>query len=102
MNEEHTALGPGNRIDARLYAIEYPTEQQQAVVTFELFSTGHALGGPHRLLAQISNRVALDGAKQDDYEQIITAAATKLSTDLARAAWMVRSTYMADDDLPEL
>ena len=77
MNELPTALGPHNRIDARLYAIEYP-EEERAVVTFELFSNGHVLGGPHRLLATISNRVELNGTCHDDFNKIVTIAAVKL------------------------
>ena len=55
MNETPAALGWRNRISPRLHAIEFPGKGT-AVVTFEMFSTGHLFEGEHRFLAEISHR----------------------------------------------
>ena len=93
MNETPTALGPTSHISARLYAIRFPA-RGDPIVTFEVFSTGHVLEGPHRLLAEISNKVPLVLASEDDYDLIVACAAHKLVQDLEAVAEAVHEEYV--------
>ena len=93
MNETPTALGPRNRIKGRLYAISYP-DDTSAVVTFEVFSSGHVFDGEHRLLAQISNKVALDGLRKEDFGGIVAVAARRLALDLSKLALALCQEYV--------
>lgn len=64
-------------------------------MTFEVFSTGHVLEGPHRLLAEISNRLPLRMATEDDFDLIVEYAAHKLVQDLRAVAAGVHEEYVA-------
>lgn len=55
-------------------------------MAFEVFPTGHILEGMHRLLVEVSDRVPLVPAGEDDYDLLVACAARKTVHDLEPAA----------------
>ena len=92
MNGEGS-LGVDNSIAIRLRSIELP-DDRNAIVTFELYSTGHNVGDPTRqmmLIQQAAPRLPRNGSA--DYDSIVAWAAEKLNTSFKSIVKNLSSTY---------
>ena len=65
------------------HAIKCPGKGN-AAVTFKMFYR-HMFQGPHRLLAEISNKVRLGTTNEDGFDIIVACAAHKLVQDMRAA-----------------
>ena len=63
-------------------------------MSFEVFSTGQVLEGTHRLLAEVSDRVPLVLAAEDDYDLLAVCEARKLVHDLEAVERAVHGEYV--------
>ena len=52
-----------NNINIQLHAIEYPDEENAAVVVFDIYSDNHGTAGRHRRIALVRRTVPLNGTE---------------------------------------
>ena len=87
-------LATENNINIRLHAIEYPDEENAAVVVFDIYSDNHGTAGRHSRIALVRRTVPLNGKGKSDYEQIVTTAADRMRGDFTRMISQLSEKYI--------
>ena len=97
---DNPTIGMENQLHVRLLGVEYPQDvtQNRAIVTFAIISDGHdkADNAGIQYHARLRIAVALNGNGRNDYQQIVTTAASKLAASLKRMATSVNDVFMAE------